>query len=340
MYSFLNDYSEGAHENILRALIETNHESTVGYGLDEYTKEAINLILNELKMDADIHFASGGTQANILVISHLLRPYESIIACDSGHINTHEAGSIESRGHKILTIKNVNGKITIDDIKKILSKHQNEHMVKPKLVYISNATEIGTSYTKEELEALYRFTKVNDLYLFIDGARLSNVLCNGDLTLADVARNCDVFYFGGTKNGALFGEAIIFTNKLLAKDFRYTMKQNGSILAKGRILGIQFKELFKDRLYLKLAKKANDLARIISDELIDLNVKLLTKTNTNQIFPVLDNIVIEKLKEKYLFEIWEDYDELSKVVRFVTSWDTKKEAVDALLEDLKIIYAK
>ena len=340
MYSFLNDYSEGAHDRIIDALVRTNHEVTVGYGMDEYSDMAKKRIIDEIGVDADVHFLLGGTQANLCVISYLLKPYEAVIACDTGHINVHEAGSIEATGHKVLPVNNKDGKLTVNDIREVMSLHHNEHMVKPKMVYISNSTEIGSVYTKDELEEIYRYTKENDLYFFIDGARLANAIMaeGSNLTLHDVAVNSDVFYIGGTKNGLLFGEAVIFKDKKLSDSFRYIMKQRGAILAKGRILGVQFNELFKDGLYYEMAKHANSLAMKIQDTLIELNVPLVVKSTTNQIFPVFSHEIIEKMKEKYLFEEWSTIDDKHTAIRFVTSWDTKEEVVDYLINDLKELF--
>lgn len=337
MYSFLNDYSEGAHDRIIDALVKTNHEITVGYGMDEYSDMAKKQIISEIKTEADIHFLVGGTQANLCVISYLLKPYEAVIACDTGHINVHEAGSIEATGHKVLPVANKDGKLTVDDIREVMSLHTDEHKVKPKMVYISNATEIGSVYSKHELEAIYQYTKENNLYFFIDGARLANAIVaeGSDLTLRDIALNSDVFYIGGTKNGLLFGEAVIFKDRKLSDSFRYTMKQRGAILAKGRLLGVQFNELFKDGLYYEMAKHANSLAMKIQSALIELNIPLVVRSTTNQIFPIFTNEIISKLKSKYLFEKWEKIDEDHTAIRFVTSWDTKESAVDCLISDLK-----
>lgn len=338
MYSFTNDYSEGAHENILKALLESNLKQSAGYGLDEYSNKAKDILKNVLKNDeADIHFIPGGTQVNLICISSFLKQYEAAIAADTGHIAVHETGAIESCGHKVITANSNDGKLTVDKVEKILKIHTDEHMVKPRLVYISNSTEIGTIYKKQELIDLYTYCKEKDLLLFIDGARMGSAITSAenDLQLSDLVNLCDAFYIGGTKNGALFGEALIICNESLKKDFRYNIKQKGALLAKGRLLGIQFMELFKDDLFFKLAKHANEMASLLQDALIEENYKLLIKSPTNQIFPILPNSSIEKLREKYSFNTWEEYDENHTVIRLVTSWATEKEKVLDFIEDMK-----
>lgn len=338
MYSFTNDYSEGAHESILKALMESNLKQSSGYGLDEYCEEAKDILKNVLKNDKiDIHFIPGGTQVNLICISSFLRPYEAAIAADTGHIAVHETGAIEACGHKVITAPSSDGKLTVDKIEKILKVHTDEHMVKPKLVYISNSTEIGTIYKKEELTNLYNYCKEKDLLFFIDGARIGAAITSmeNDLELSDLVNLCDAFYIGGTKNGALFGEALVICNDSLKKDFRYNIKQKGAMLAKGRLLGIQFIELFKDDLFFNLAKHANEIATLIQDTLIEQGYKLLIKSPTNQIFPIMPNKHIEKLKEKYAFGIWEEYDENYTIIRLVTSWATDKEKVLEFIDDLK-----
>ncbi|HEY4540235.1 MAG TPA: aminotransferase class I/II-fold pyridoxal phosphate-dependent enzyme, partial [Faecalibacter sp.] len=238
-YSFKNDYSEGAHPAILQRLMETNLQQTIGYGEDEFCDEARAWIKTYLQKDSAIHFVSGGTQANLIVISSMLKPHESVIAVESGHIAVHETGAIEATGHKVNTVPTIDGKMTIDEIQNVLNLHTDEHMVKPKMVYISNSTEVGSVYTKAELTAIYDFCQANQLYLFVDGARLGSALTSSksDLTLEDFANLTDVFYIGGTKNGALIGEAIIINTPQLNEDFRYHIKQKGGMLAKGRLIG-------------------------------------------------------------------------------------------------------
>ena len=339
MYSFANDYSEGTHESILKALVDTNLKQSSGYGLDEYSEKARDILKNVLKNDKiDIHFIPGGTQANLISISSFLRQHEAAIAADTSHIATHETGAIEATGHKVITIRSDDGKLTVEKIEKVLKIHSDEHMVKPRLVYISNSTEIGTIYKKQELIELYSYCKENDLILYIDGARMgSAITCKeNDLNLSDLVNLCDAFYIGATKNGALFGEALVICNDSLKKDFRYNIKQKGALLAKGRLLGLQFIELFKDDLYFKLASHANEMAALIQDALIENNYKLFINSPTNQVFPILENSTLEKLSEKYSFTIWEEIDENHTVVRICTSWATDKEKVLQLINDLKI----
>ena len=339
MYSFTNDYSEGAHESILKALLQSNLTQSSGYGLDEYSEKAKDILKNVLKNDnIDIHFIPGGTQVNLICISSFLKQYEAAIAANTGHIAVHETGAIEACGHKVITANSNNGKLTVDKIEKILKIHNDEHMVKPRLVYISNSTEIGTIYKKQELVDLYTYCKENELLFFIDGARIGSAITSieNDLQLSDFVNLCDVFYIGGTKNGALFGEALVICNDSLKKDFRYNIKQKGALLAKGRLLGIQFIELFKDDLFFKLAKHANEMATLLQNAFIEEDYKLLIKSSTNQIFPILPNLKIEKLREKYSFGTWEEYDENHTVIRLVTSWATDKVKVLEFIEDLKI----
>ncbi len=342
-YSFKNDYSEGAHQNILNALIETNLKQQDGYGEDDYSQRAIDIIKRKLKnKKADIHFVSGGTQANLIVISSILRPYESVIAANTGHINTHETGAIEATGHKVNTIDTIDGKLTPEGIKAVLDDHPDEHMVKPRLVYISNTTEIGTVYKKKELEELYSFCKAHDLFLFLDGARLGSALCarDNDLSLSELAKLVDVFYIGGTKNGGLLGEAIVINNGELQPYFRFNIKQKGGLLAKGRLLGVQFMELFRDNLYFELAKHANAMAYKISDRLKKLGYEFLTEPASNQIFPILTNELIDELNKKYAFYVWAKVDNDKSAVRLVTSWATKEEVINNFIKDIEVLSVK
>ena len=338
IYSFKNDYSEGAHPNILQALAETNAEQQAGYGEDDYSKRASNILRKEVQDEnSDIHFVSGGTQANLIVIASILKPYESVIAADTGHINTHEAGAIEATGHKINTVATKNGKLSPEKIEPLLEHHTDEHMVKPKLVFISNSTELGTIYTKRELSELYSFCKANDLLLYLDGARLGSALCSAknDLSLAELSNLVDVFYIGGTKNGALCGEAIIINNDDLKDDFRFHLKQRGALFAKGRVLGIQFVELFKDDLFFSLAEHANVMADKLSQNIASLGYEFLTETNSNQLFPIFPNELIDKLSEKYSFHVWSEINNQRSAIRLVTSWATKEKMVDRFISDLE-----
>lgn len=341
MYSFRNDYSELAANEVFDFMMKSLNEQNIGYGLDKHTLNAKKLIRKHIKNDVEIHLLVGGTSCNKIIISHILKPYEAVIAPDSGHINVHEAGAIEANGHKIITVPAINGKITLEAVKEICSKHIDEHMVIPKMVYISNSTETGSIYTKSELEALYQLCKVLDLYLFIDGARLGLALTaeSNDLSLNDVANLCDVFYIGGTKNGALLGEAVVLVNPNIRDNFRHSIKQNGGMLAKGFLLGIQFEALFENNLYFKLAYQANQKAKRLKEKLQDLNVQLAFDSPTNQQFITLSKNHIQALQENYDFEIWDDKGE-EATIRLVTSWATSEKAVDKFIEDLKIILKK
>jgi len=335
MYSFKNDYSEGAHPRILNALLESNLEQDEGYGEDGYTQKAVELLKQKIgRHDIDIHLLSGGTQTNLIAISAFLRPHEAVIAANTGHILVHETGAVEATGHKIISIEVSDGKLNYSHIKAVLDAHTDEHMVKPKLVYISNPTEIGTIYNKEELEQLSLFCKENKLFLFMDGARLGSALCleENNLELFDLGKLVDAFYIGGTKNGALLGEALVICRDQLKEDFRYHMKQKGALLAKGRLLGIQFVELFRDNLYFNLAKHANRMAGLLRNEISKAGYRFLVNSPSNQIFPILPNQLIAELEKNYLFHVWLKVDADNSAIRLVTSWATKEEAVLAFIE--------
>ena len=342
MYSFLNDYSEGAHPKILDMLCKSNLEQTPGYGVDPYCDRARALILNAIgRQDVDVHFLVGGTQTNMTAIAAFLRPHQAALAAVSGHINVHETGAIEATGHKVMTLPSDDGKITAEQIEACVLGHRNdptfEHITQPKLVYISDSTEVGTAYTKSELRAISEVCKRLDLILFVDGARLGSALTSAqnDLTLADLAELCDAFYIGGTKNGALFGEALVIVNEHLKPDFRYMIKQRGGMLAKGRLLGIQFAALFEDDTYFEAARHANRMATRLSEGLRALGVHFLSDSPTNQIFPILSNAVIERLSQDYAFESWQRMDDDHTAIRLVTSWATDEVQVGAFLEDMR-----
>jgi threonine aldolase len=338
MYSFKNDYSEGAHPRLLSALMESNMEQAEGYGEDSYTLKAIELLKERIKQpNIDIHLFPGGTQTNLTAISAFLRPHEAAISAKTGHILVHETGAIEATGHKVISIEVSDGKLNAALIKLAVDAHTDEHMVKPKLVYISNPTEIGSIYTKGEVEQLSKFCRENKLYLYMDGARLGSALCSeeNDMDLSDLGMLVDAFYIGGTKNGALMGEALVICKDSLKEDFRYHIKQKGALLAKGRLLGVQFLELFKDNLYFDLAKHANNMASLLKNEISKAGYSFLTHSPSNQIFPILPNRLIEKLQENYSFFIWEKVDENNSAIRLVTSWATKEEYVLSFIKDLK-----
>lgn len=338
MYSFKNDYSEGAHPRILQALIESNFVQEDGYGGDQFTQKAIELMKKKIGgADVDIHLLSGGTQTNLTAISAFLRPYEAAISASTGHVFTHETGAIEATGHKILSVETENGKLNPSHIKTVLDQHTDEHMVKPKLVYISNTTEIGSIYTKSELTELRKFCQEHNLLLYMDGARLGSALCSddNDLKLSDIPALVDAFYIGGTKNGALLGEALIICSDSLKEDFRFHLKQKGALLAKGRLLGIQFYELFRDDLFFELAQHANKMATILREEFSNAKFSFLTHSPSNQIFPILPNSLITELQKNYSFFVWEKIDAKYSAVRLVTSWATKEEEVRGFVEDMK-----
>ena len=342
MIRFNCDYLEGAHPRIMDALMDTNMVQTVGYGEDEYCEKARAEIRRVCKQeDAAVHFLVGGTQTNMTVITSILRPHQAVLSVEEGHINVHETGSIESCGHKVMTISGKDGKITGEQVREQYHLHwgdgAREHTTQPKMVYISNPTELGTLYTKAELEDIRKACDECNFYLFLDGARLGyGLMAEGnDLTIEDVAANCDVFYIGGTKVGALFGEAVVITNKALQEDFRYLIKQKGGMLAKGRLLGIQFLELFKDGLYFDISAHAIRLAMKLKHGLEELGYEFFADSMTNQQFVMIPNKKLEELDGKYGYEYQKAYNADRSVVRFCTSWATKEEHVDKLLEDLK-----
>lgn len=338
IYSFNNDYSEGAHPRILQALMETNLIQNNGYSMDSHTGHAKELIRAEIQReDAGIHMIVGGTQTNMLAICTALRPHQAVICAETGHINVHETGAIEATGHKVLGAATADGKLTPDHIRNILAHHTDEHMVQPKMVYISNSTEVGTQYTRAELEALSRFCRQHGLYLFMDGARMGAALTSkaNDLTLADIAGLTDLFYIGGTKNGALFGEALVILHPDLKPDFRYMIKQRGAMLAKGWLLGIQFEELFQNNLFYEMADHANEMADRLRKGIEACGYTYLWPSTTNQLFPILPNHVMDSLAQDFLFSVQEVMDDRHSCIRLVTSWATRPEAVEAFLQKLR-----
>ena len=340
MYSFRNDYSEGAHPQVLQALIDTNLEQTCGYGLDHHCQEAADLI-RELcaAPNADVHFLVGGTQTNLVTITSFLKSFECVIATHASHINTHETGAIEATGHKVCSVFSPDGKLTPALVESVVKEHSAsnvEHMVFPRLVYISDTTEIGSLYTKAELTALRECCDKYGLYLFVDGARLASALVSpeNDLTLADLARLTDVFYIGGTKNGLLFGEAVVMT--VPNPHFRWHIKQRGAMLAKGRLLGVQFQTLMEDGLFFENARHANDLAFRLRDGIAALGYSFSIESPSNQQFPIFPNDVVQKLWDLgYEFETgFVPVEEGHTSVRLIASWATPESAIDAFLKDL------
>lgn len=338
---FQCDYNEGAHPRILQALAETNLVQTPGYGEDCYCDEARAIIRDICgRPDADVHFLTGGTQTNATVISSILRPYQGVLCASSGHINVHETGAIEHGGHKVLALPAKDGKISGRQISDAMASHLAEdgpeHMVQPGMVYISFPTEIGTVYSKEELRAIRQACDKYGLPLFIDGARLGYGLMSEacDLTIKDIADIADVFYIGGTKQGALFGEAVVICRESLKKDFRYCIKQGGGMLAKGRLLGIQFKELLRDGLYFTLAAKADTQAMRIRDAFKAKGYPFLVDSPTNQQFPILSTDDVRRLENDFVFSIWQTTDSGHIAVRFCTSWATPDSSVDKLIDSI------
>ena len=337
MYNFASDYLEGAHPKVMEALNQTNFVQTVGYGEDEYcqkAKDKIKKILNN--ENVDIHFLVGGTQTNMIMISSALKDYQAVIAVDSGHINVHETGAVEFTGHKVLTKPHQEGKINCAMIEEIVSGHTDEHMVQPKMVYISQTTEYGTYYTLDELKEIYQCCQKHHLYLFIDGARLGSALVLNDApTLQEMAMYSDAFYIGGTKMGALFGECLVIISDELKTDFRYHIKQKGAMLAKGRLLGVQFNALFENDLYEHIGEPAIAAADKIREGLKENGIELYLDAPTNQVFCVVENAFMEKLAQKVEFSFWEKKDENHTVIRFATSWATTMEDVDELIKWIK-----
>lgn len=337
MFHFESDYLEGCAPQILEALQETNLDQTLGYGEDPHCEKAADMIRYVFDCPgADIHFLVGGTQANATVISALLRPHQGVICAESGHINVHETGAVEHGGHKVLALPATDGKISAAQVRGALEAHHSdfsrEHMVQPGMVYISFPTELGTIYTRQELEDLHAVCTEWEIPLFVDGARLGYGLeasgCN--ILPKDLPRLADVFYVGGTKQGALFGEAVVFSNPRLAEDFRYFIKQNGGMLAKGRLLGIQFEALMNEGLYFNLARRADRLADRIRAAFHRKGIPFLTENTTNQVFPILENKCLEPLAASFGFECWQIVDATHTAVRFCTSWATTDSAIDAL----------
>lgn len=340
---YLNcDYNEGAQERIIERLAQTNLEQSVGYGQDAYCEKAAELIREKCgKPKAGVHFLVGGTQTNETVITALLRPYQGVIAPDTGHISTHETGAIEAGGHKVLTLPGTDGKLTAEQVEACYLAHAEdetrEHMVQPGMVYISQPTEWGTLYSLAELKALSQVCRRYGLILYADGARLGYGLTgqDNDVSLSNMAELCDIFYIGGTKVGALFGEAVVIPDVRLQQDFRYMMKQKGGLLAKGRLLGLQFLALFEDDLYCEGAAHGNCMADQIRETLKALQVPFWVENCTNQIFPILPDAVWKKLGEKYCFSYEKRISETESVMRICTSWATKPETAAELCEDLK-----
>ncbi|WP_314578361.1 beta-eliminating lyase-related protein [Enterococcus gilvus] len=338
MLNFESDYLEGAHEQILQRMIETNNEKLSGYGRDKYSASAVEKIRQAcLCPEADVEFIAGGTMTNALVIASLLKKIEGVIAAETGHITTHETGAIEFTGHKVLSLPQTDGKISAAQIRALLENFwrddNREFMVFPGMVYLSHPTEYGTLYSKDELAAISGVCREYNIPLFLDGARLGYGLASpaSDLTLPLIAEYCDVFYIGGTKVGALLGEAIVFTKNNLPEYFVAHMKQQGALLAKGRLLGLQFDTLFTDQLYFKISEHAIAMAMLLKQGLAEKQYRFYLDSPTNQQFIILENKQMEELKKSVAFSFWEAYDDSHTVIRFATSWATEEADVRALL---------
>ena len=337
MLSFESDYTEGAHESIIRRLAQTNLEQTPGYGLDPYSESAKEKIRQTFGVpDADVFFLVGGTQTNSTVIASMLRDYEGVIAVRTGHIGVHESGAVEYTGHKVLTLPDHDGKMDAgeleDYLKAFYSVGTYEHMVIPGMVYISFPTEFGTIYSKAELEAIHAVCQSYSIPLFIDGARLGYGLMSeaNDVDVKDLPNLCDVFYAGGTKVGALFGEAVVFPKGNAPAHFFTTIKQHGALMAKGRMLGLQFDTLFTDGLYFKIARHADEMASMLKGIFLEKGYEIFIDSPTNQQFPILNTQQMKRLKGKVAFEVWQKLEDGSAVTRFATSWATPAEDVDRL----------
>lgn len=344
MIDFNCDYAEGAHEKIVARLMETNRIQTPGYGEDDYCKEAADTICRLCeKESAAVHFLVGGTQTNLTVISAALRPHQGVVAAECGHIAVHESGAIEATGHKVLPLCSVDGKITAEQLRKVYRLHYEdtarEHTVQPKMVYLSQPTEYGAIYQLEELQEISRVCTECGWYLYVDGARLAyGLMAQGNtVSLPDLAKLCDVFYIGGTKCGALFGEAVVILNPALQEDFRYVIKQKGGMLAKGRLLGIQFGTLLADGLYEQIGSHGNRLAMRIREAMMKKGWKFYADSVTNQQFPIISNELLAKIGEKYRYSYTKPWDEQQSVVRFCTSWATREEDVEELIKDIQAL---
>lgn len=342
MISFVNDYSENAHPKILEALVQTNYEGNPAYSSDEHTKRAIEYIRKKLESDTvDVQILMGGTQTNLVVFAAFLRPHEAVIAVHTGHICVHETGAIESTGHKCLEVDGVDGKITPEDIEKVCGPQYWNHAgiltVKPKMVYISQSTEVGTVYSATELRALRKVCDKYELLLFCDGARLSSALACSDVTFPLLAEVCDAFYIGGTKNGALFGEALVIVNPMLQPEFRYIAKQRGGMLAKGWLLGLQFEVLMKDGLYEKGGQHANKMAKKLKTALDHLGIPYSIDSPSNQLFYIFPNSVLGKMENEFAWEVINKVDAKHTEIRLCTSWATKEEAIDSFIKRLEEI---
>ncbi|MDF7666783.1 aminotransferase class I/II-fold pyridoxal phosphate-dependent enzyme [Orbaceae bacterium ESL0727] len=339
--NFLNDYNETAHPALLTSILETANYKLAGYGLDALCDKTRGLIRDKLQAPhADIHFMPSGTITNLTAIAHMLKPYQAVIAAETGHINVHETGAIEATGHKVITVHTDDGKLTPECLKPILSFHTDEHMVQPKLVYISNTTELGTIYNKQELQSLYQFCQAHDLYLYLDGARLAMALATHVLTFPDLANYTDAFYIGGTKVGALMGEVLVFTHPTLSHDFRFTMKQKGAILAKSWIVAAQMQTLLQGDLYQKLGEQSNLMAEKLKTVFTQVGFTFANQPQSNQLFvkvptPIATQIIAHYAVDSgYVTDHNGQIDPKLMLLRFCTSWATQPIEIDQFTQQL------
>ena len=342
MIRFECDYITGAHPKVLQALVDSNLEPHPGYGEDEYCARAAQLIRELCQApEADVHFLVGGTQTNTTVIASALRPHQGVISTELGHIALHETGAIESTGHKVLTVPTQDGKLTAQQVEQVCREHLEdeamEHKVQPGMVYLSHPTELGTVYTRAELEAICAAAHRYHIPVFVDGARLAYGLAASDIAMPDLARLADVFYIGGTKSGALFGEAVVITNDSLKRDFRYFIKQRGALLAKGRLLGVQFLALLADGLYEQIGQQAVAQALRIKKAFQDKGWPFLVDSPTNQQFVVVPDPVYERIRQSYSTEHNGKPDPDHTAIRFCTTWSTRDEDIDALIRDIQAL---
>lgn len=341
MIYFLSDYSQGAHPKVLDALIKTNEEHTDGYALDPHSEHAAQMIKDLIgRQDCEVYMMVGGTPTNIITIASALKPWEAVVAPRTGHIYRHECGGVEAAGHKIIPMDGENGKLTPALIEKAWLEYEDDHTVVPKMAYISNTTELGTVYTKAELEALSKCCKEHDMYLYMDGARLGAALVSdeADYTIKDIAQLVDAFYIGGTKNGALMGEAVIIFDETINDHYRWMIKQNCGMLAKGRLIGVQFEALLEggeNSVYFEIAAHENKMAKKLREGIAALGYSFSGTSTTNQIFPIFPTPMVRELEKDFFFLDWEGYDDNHRVIRLVTSWGTKESEIDAFLETLK-----
>ena len=335
---FMNDYGEGAHPLIMQRLMETNLEHTCGYGMDDYSLRAQKLLIEKVgQPQAQVHMMAGGTSANMIAIAAFLRPYEAVIAADSGHINVHETGAVEGSGHKVLVARSKDGKVLPEGVREVVAANPDEHTVFPRMVYISQSTEVGTVYTMDELRALRAVCDELGLILYMDGARLGSALAATGITLADLGTVCDCFYIGGTKNGMLFGEAMVIVNPALQPHFRHMIKNRGGMIAKGRLCGLMFLTAFEHDDYFAWARHANEMADMIRAAVAKSSVEFFQENTGNQVFLVFTPEQNADFEQRFAYERWGTLPDGRIAVRFVTSWATDAADVKVLCDAIEAI---